>query len=224
MRLLLIPFSFFIQGEEGEQGSPGEVGTQGPTVRKTHASNWHHFHFHFSIRDSNTCCTCLIFQGPQGLRGAMGMIGSKGEMVDSVTVPVTLTPRVHVVLTLRFSSTGHSRPRWRTGSPGCGRGHCEFIPLVMDAVTLCPCIYELTTQRRVISGGSGSARSDGRARACGWKGLMEALAWFQGVHKNKIWVQTLKKNPQKTVCFFCLSRVPKGRGESQVFQVQREKL
>lgn len=33
-----------------------------------------------------TCWICLLFQGPQGIRGAMGMMGSKGEMVSGCTI------------------------------------------------------------------------------------------------------------------------------------------
>lgn len=77
---------FFIQGEEGEQGSPGEVGTQGPTVRYCIFQVDNTLRSFLSLRDSDTCCIHLIFQGPQGIRGAMGMIGSKGEMVNFLSL------------------------------------------------------------------------------------------------------------------------------------------
>lgn len=126
--------------------------------------------------------------------------------------------------------TGRSRSWWRSGSPGCGRGNSEFIPQVMDAVIFCRrrCIYELTS-RRVISGGSRSARSDGRAWACRWKGQMDALTWFKGVKKTRVHrdlgAHTKQTDPLKLLLlFFFLLRVPKGREESQVFRVQRESL
>lgn len=87
----------FTQGEEGDQGSPGEVGSQGPVVRE-------HIYYMILVFQVTVCSllrqiflltdapvACLLFQGPQGIRGAMGMMGPKGEMVS---VPVILKSMV----------------------------------------------------------------------------------------------------------------------------------
>ncbi len=101
--LIVVSLSF-AQGEEGDQGSPGEVGSQGPMVRCCYLL---HDIKVFQITDCSllcqelffsppahwgTCWICLLLQGPQGIRGATGMMGPKGEMVSAAMIFKPMVP------------------------------------------------------------------------------------------------------------------------------------